>query len=231
MDDLADQFVRVRLIKITEVDLNLFEFDYDLTWAAFFMNTSNKIYGRFGGRDPKGADTRNTLEGLHYAMTAALAEHRKDPIARPDQPARQPVYVESFPAAKQYRGCIHCHQVKEILRQEEITAGTWLKEKIYTYPLPENVGITLDKQRGNLVNEVKPRSTAAKIGLKPGDLLKTVNRNPVRSFADATYGLHKAPLQGETAITWQRDGKTMQGTLTLEPGWRRTNVTWRRGIL
>ena len=109
----------MRVLKISGADLNLFEFDWDLTWAAFFMNASGKIYGRFGGRDGKGADTRNSLEGLHFAMEAALAEHRKNPAARPDGPAKAPVYVENFPIAKaQYKGCIHCHQVKEIFRLE-----------------------------------------------------------------------------------------------------------------
>jgi hypothetical protein len=33
------------------VDLTTFDFDYDLTWAAFFMNANEHIYGRYGGRD------------------------------------------------------------------------------------------------------------------------------------------------------------------------------------
>jgi serine protease Do len=224
--------VRVRLLKIQGYDLNLFEFDYDLTWAVFFMNPSGKIYGRFGGRDGKGPDERNTLEGLHFAMTAALAEHRKNPNARPDTPAKAPFYVENSPIAKaQYRGCIHCHQVKEIQREDAIKAGTWDRESIYAYPLPENVGITLDLARGNLVNAVTPKSPADKAGVKPGDIVRTLNRTPVHSFADATYGLHKAPLKGDIAITFERTGKPHEGTLTLEPGWRRTNVTWRPSLL
>lgn len=219
-------------MKISGYDLNLFEFDYDLSWAAFFMNASNKIYGRYGGRDAKGADTRNTLEGLHYAMAAALAEHRKNPAVKPEMPPKQPIYIENFPIAKKhYKGCIHCHQVKEVLREEAINAGTWDRESIYTYPLPENVGITLDKMRGNLVNEVKPGSAAAKAGMKPGDLLRTLNKVPVYSFADASYGLHKAPLKGEIAVAFERAGKALDGTLALAPQWRRTNVTWRPSLL
>jgi S1-C subfamily serine protease len=196
------------------------------------MNPSGKVYGRFGGRDGKGPDERNTLEGLHFAMTAALAEHRKNPSAKPDTPAKAPVYVENSPIAKaQYRGCIHCHQVKEIQRADAIKAGTWDRESIYTYPLPENVGITLDLSRGNLVNAVTPKSPADMAGVKPGDIVRTLHRVPVHSFADATYGLHKAPLKGEIAITYERAGKPLEGTLTLAPGWRRTNVTWRPSLL
>lgn len=196
------------------------------------MNASGKIYSRFGGRDGKGPDTRNSLEGLHFAMTAVLAEHRKDPQAKPETPPKPPVYVENFPIAKaQYRGCIHCHQVKEILRAEEIKAGTWDRESIYTYPLPENVGITLDKEKGNLVREVAPNSAAARVGIKPGDVVRTLNKIPVYSFADASYALHKAPLKGEIPIAFERDGTAMQGSLTLAPLWRRTNITWRPSLL
>jgi serine protease Do len=222
----------VRVLRISGADLNIFEFDYDLTWTVFLMNASNKIYGRYGGRDAKSADSRNSLEGLHFAMAAALAEHRRDPSAKPAQAAKKPVYVDDFPTAKKYysNGCIHCHQVAEILREEQKNAGTWVRERMFTYPLPENVGITLDVNRGNLVREVKPGSAAATAGLMPGDVVRAVNQNPVHSFADASYGLHKGPLKGSIPIAWQRDGKPMDGTLTLSEGWRRTNVTWRPSL-
>src|SRR5262245_57546756 len=108
------------------------------------MNASGKVYGRFGGRDAKGPDTRNSLEGLHFAMEAALARHRAEPQAKADTPTRAPLYIERLPTARARRGCIHCHQVKEILRDEQVTAGTWQRDSVYTYPLPENIGITLD---------------------------------------------------------------------------------------
>lgn len=220
------------MLKIQGVDLNQFEFDYDLTWAVFFMNPSGKIYGRYGGRDGKGPDTRNTLESLHFAMEAALAEHRKNPNAKPEAPAKAPVYVENSPIAKaQYRGCIHCHQVKEIQRADAMSAGTWNRESIYTYPLPENVGITLDLDLANVINAVAPKSSAERAGIKPGDVLRTLNRVSVYSFADACYGLHKAPLEGEIAVAYERKGKPFEGTLSLAPGWRRTNVTWRPSLL
>lgn len=195
------------------------------------MNASGKVYGRFGGRDAKGPDTRNSLEGLHYAMTAALAEHRKNPNVKPERPAAKPIYVENLPAAKGNRGCIHCHQVNEILIQEKKNAGTWQRESLYAYPLPENVGIALDRERGNLVRAVTDGSTAAKAGIQPGDLVQTINQFPVYSFADASYALHKGPLEGSIPIAWRREGKSMDGTLTVTPGWRRTNIAWRPSLM
>ena len=55
---MADAFVRVRLTQITGYDLRLFDFDQDLTWAAFFMNADGYVYGRFGGRDAGQASCR-----------------------------------------------------------------------------------------------------------------------------------------------------------------------------
>jgi hypothetical protein len=223
--------VRVRLLTITGVDLNAFEFDYDLTWAAFFMNASGKVYGRFGGRDGKGADSRNSPVGLHYAMEKALAEHRKNPDAKPDGPERKPVFVENLPTSKTYRGCIHCHQVKEIVREEEKKAGTWTRDSIYTYPLPENVGITLEKDRGDLVRAVANGSPASKLGIKTGDVLQRVNGNPIASFADVAHALQKAPAAGKIPIAWTRNGESMNGDMTVTAGWRKTNVTWRPSLL
>ena len=221
----------MRLLRIENIDLNVFEFDWDLTWATFFMNASGKVYARYGGRDGKGPDTRNTLEGLRYTMQAVLTEHRKDPAAKPEAPAEKPLYINQVPAAKSYRGCIHCHQVKEILRQEAINTGTWNRESIYTYPLPENLGITLDLVRGNQVKQVKPASLADKAGVKPGDVLRTLNGRPIYSFADAQYALHKAPYEGKISLAWTRDGNPLNSTLAVGPGWRRTNVTWRPSLL
>src|SRR5262249_58844249 len=86
--DVADKFVRVRLPRIDDSDLNLFEFDYDLTFMVFFLNAGERIYGRYGGRDGRGPDTRMSLAGLHHAMGAALDTHgREAELAPPERAA------------------------------------------------------------------------------------------------------------------------------------------------
>jgi hypothetical protein len=65
------------------VNLNAFDFDYDLTWAAFFLNANEQIYGRYGGRDAGEADAHLTLAGLKHAMRAALEAYRHDPNGKP----------------------------------------------------------------------------------------------------------------------------------------------------
>ena len=221
----------MRLTRITGADLNVFDFDYDLTWAVFFLSADQKIYGRYGGRDARHPDERLSLPGLRYAMQAALAAHRQNG-GRPAAPAEKPLRVEDFPAAKGRRGeCIHCHQVYEYRRAADKEAGRWKREDLWVYPLPENVGLTLEVDVGNRVQAVAPGSPAARLGLRPGDLVQSINGIAVTSFADAQYGLHRAPAKGQTPITWLRDGKPMSGQLELAEGWRKTNLTWRTSLL
>jgi membrane-associated protease RseP (regulator of RpoE activity) len=220
----------VRLLRITGVDLHLFDFDHDLTWMAFFLSPDEKIYGRYGGRDASGPDTRNTLAGLKFAMQAALIAHEHGDKGQPKE-AAEPFYIERVPRALNFRGCIHCHQTKEIRRDDLIAVGKWKRGDIWVYPLPENVGITLEKDRENRVRSVAGASPAQRAGIQPGDVLQQINGYSVNSFADAQYALHKAPTNGQIPISWLHDGKATKADLTVADGWRKTNLTWRPSML
>jgi hypothetical protein len=229
LEDVANEFVRVRLLRIAGADLNVFEFDYDLTWVAFFMSADERIYGRYGGRVASGADDRLSLVGLNYAMKAALAAHKagEQPAPRPEGTQR----AEGYTGARRERGCIHCHQVAEFRREALQNAGKWNREDRWVYPPPENVGISLDLDRADHVKSVAKDSSAAKAGIAVGDVLRKLNGYRVASFGDAQFALHKAPAKGNVPIVWQRDGKVMSGELELVEGWRKTNLTWRPSII
>lgn len=229
--DVARDFVLVRLLRIENVDLNVFAFDLDLTWAAFFMNAAGKIHGRYGGRDEKGPDTRNSLAGLRFAMQAALAAHRQQPKAAPPEAKQPPLLINRVPAARGARGCIHCHQAKEILRQQALDTKTWDRASVFSYPLPENIGITLDLERGNLVKKVLAGSAADRSGVKVGDELRFLNGVAVHSLADAQFGLHQAPAEGKVPLVWHSGGKERSAALAVAAGWRRTNIAWRPSLL
>jgi serine protease Do len=230
---VADQFIPVRLLKISGADLNVFDFDYDLTWFAFFLNADERIYGRYGGRDASSADSRLSLAGLKYAMQAALAAHRRAVPSPPAAHAEKPLLVEDLPAAKRRRNgeCIHCHQVYEFRRAAQKESGTWRREDIWVYPLPENVGLTLEVHHGDRLRAVAADSAAGRAGLRSGDLLRTVNGQPVASFADVQYALHRAPAKGRIPISVQRGLETTTAMLELADGWRKTNLTWRPSLL
>ena len=217
-------------MRITGVDLGFFEFDLDLTWAAFFLNADGRIYGRYGGRDAHGPDTRNTLAGLRHALEGALAAHREANVKAAPRVAA-PLVIENVPAAKNLRGCIHCHQAKEILRAQADREGGWDPLSRWVFPLPENIGITLDLNRGDQVKAVAPASPAAQAALRGGDTLVSIDNRSVRSFADAQYALHKAPVRGSIPISWLRDGQRHDGELKLADGWKKTNITWRPSLM
>src|SRR5262249_12954827 len=101
----------------------------------------------------------------------------------------------------------------------------------WIYPLPENIGITLDRDRGNVVEKVVSQSPADRAGLRAGDMVQKLNQFSVASFADAQYALNKAPAKGEIEAVWLREGQTQTAKLTLADGWRRTNLTWRPSML
>lgn len=126
----------MRLLRIAGSDLNVFDFDYDLTWVCFFLSADERVYGRYGGRVASGADDRMTLAGFNYAMRAALALHKAGdkPPPRPEGTQR----AEQFPAARRERGCIHCHQVAEFKRDFVQSQGKWHRDDRWVYPPPEH---------------------------------------------------------------------------------------------
>ncbi|MHC4493590.1 MAG: hypothetical protein ACYTDU_18445 [Planctomycetota bacterium] len=75
---LARDFVCARVVHMGDVDLDLFQFDYDMTWAAFFMNADLTIYGRYGSRNAvgQGSNALISLSSLKQAMERALEIHK-----------------------------------------------------------------------------------------------------------------------------------------------------------
>ncbi len=224
--DIADKFVRVRLTRIDTLDLSLFEFDYDLTMMIFFMNADEKMYARYGGRDAKNADDRQSLEGLRYTMLSVLTMHEREDkefaLRTPDAPKSA--------RTGGGKGCMHCHHVRERLNDNLKRNGQWTREMFYRYPLPENVGIELEVNRGNIVKSVKDKSPADAVGLKPGDLVKRINGVPIHSFGDAQFALDHAPKIGAIDIAWQRNADLLTGKLALSEGWRKGEIAWRPSV-
>src|SRR5690349_20078404 len=97
--ELLDRFVCVRAVEMEGVDLSLFQFDYDETWCAFFLNADRTIYGRYGTRASGGADVGVdvSVAGLERALEGALEFHAAYPANRaslagkrgPAPPARE----------------------------------------------------------------------------------------------------------------------------------------------
>jgi membrane-associated protease RseP (regulator of RpoE activity) len=221
--------VRVRS-KIDGVDLNVFQFDYDLTMMVFFLSADEQIYGRYGGRDGKSADARQSLAGLRYAMQAALDTHRRKAEKPIPKSTRRPQYVRDLVGGRRGGGCAHCHQVKEMKNKKLKQNGLWNRDYVWRYPLPDNLGFVLEVDRGNVIERVERDSPAARVGLRPGDVVDKIGGHTIRSFGDAQFALDKAPKSGSIEITWRRGDKTLRKCVSLSEGWRRTDLSWRRSM-
>jgi serine protease Do len=65
----------------------------------------------------------------------------------------------------------------------------------------------LQGERGVVVTEVKPDSPAALAGLAPGDLIREVNRVPVRGLEDVQRGIARTPAgPGRVLLRVEREG-------------------------
>lgn len=217
----------VRLINMRGVDLRVFDFDYDLTWAGFFMNADQEIYGRFGGRGEGDAETYLTLPGLKYAMRQALDAHRAKRV-QPRSPPKPVVSVDQFPAAARVTGeCIHCHQVYDFSRESLRGEKKWKLDDVWTYPPPKNLGLVLDPKQGNHVLKVTRNSPADAAGLRKNDVLRSVGDWRVASYGDIQYALHYASEGSPISVTIERDGRSMPATIKPREGWRESDPTWR----
>jgi serine protease Do len=219
--------VLLRPTSVRGLDLNVFDFDYDLNWCALFFSPEGAVLGRFGGRDADTAGKYHSLKGLRHSLEQALAQFHNGEV-RP--PARgTPRRAEDYPAATRLtaNACIHCHHVYEFRREAMQEARTWKTEEVWVYPQPQNVGLTLDIDEGNRVVRVRLGSAAAQAGVQVGDRLRSVGGMTVASIADVQYALHRAPREGRVAIAWQHNGNARTAELELAAGWKKTDVSWR----
>lgn len=221
--------MRVRLPKLEGIDLNRFEFDFDLTMMIFLINADEHIFGRYGGRDAKTADGRVSLAGLRYAMQAALEAHRSNPKLAVSKAGVRPRFIRDLTGGTR-RGCVHCHEVNEIRFAALKRKGQWTRDHIWRYPLPDNLGFTLKVDRGDVVQRVERDTPAARLGLRPEDVLTSIGVTSVHSLADAQFAFDNAPKTGSIPVAWRRGETTLKGELKLDTGWRTTDISWRRSM-
>jgi membrane-associated protease RseP (regulator of RpoE activity) len=215
------------LTRIDEYDLNLFEFDYDLTMMIFFLDPSGKkVYARYGQRNAKNADALQSLDGLAYTMKSVLAMHASAEPRFAPRSTEQSKFIQDVQGARS-KGCYHCHNVREALNRELKKKGLWSSDQAWHFPLPENIGVTLEVNRGNVVAKVLPKTAAENAGLQIGDRLTFAGDVPVHSIADLQYALEHLPGKADLKLRWLRDGNAESAKLELNGGWRRSNVSWR----
>ncbi|MDB5384472.1 MAG: hypothetical protein JWM11_118 [Planctomycetaceae bacterium] len=245
-------FVCVRLGQMNHVDVARFEFDYDTTWTSFFLDADLNIYSRYGGRDDRVADSRMSRESLLETMSNVLSTHRTVQQTPADQRAAvirtqthplfaRPSQPESIPLLKDnHEGCVHCHQVQEYRHLQAFHDGKFDRKLLFGYPLPENLGLTVTPQNGQLVKSIEPGSAVEFAGIKAGDVIRRINDIPIRSEYDIRWALHHAPDGQPILLSVMRSTPRAGGAsansvdleLQLKPSatWRQTDLGWRKSL-
>jgi hypothetical protein len=234
LDELEKKFVCIRIIQANRLDLDLFQYDYDMSWAAMFLNADGTIYGRYGSRDASGPQSDRLLSAAAFRKAAerALALHSAYPANKSQLAAKTgakaayslatqiPGLTERPTEATTRQQCIHCHMVKEFTLRAKWEAGKLTAADLFVFPQPTNLGLTTDLDDGLLVKAVTAGSPAAAAGLAPGDELASLGGQPLISLADIQWALNAAPSEGKLIVTLRRDGKLLDKTITLAHGWK-----------
>ncbi|MBZ0221158.1 MAG: DegQ family serine endoprotease [Candidatus Methylomirabilis sp.] len=82
---------------------------------------------------------------------------------------------------------------------------------ISAQPITPEIAKRLGKKEtdGVIINSVKPDSAAAEAGLKRGDLIKEIDRKPIRSMADYSRALNEAEKNDIVLFLVERGGNTI----------------------
>ena len=74
----------------------------------------------------------------------------------------------------------------------------------------------VDAQRGAFVSQVLPNSSAAKAGIKAGDVITSLNGKPISSFAALRAQVGTMPVGSKLTLGLLRDGKQVNVNLELQ---------------
>lgn len=221
------------------VDLNTYTFDYDLTFAVLLMNADGTIYHRYGGRDGNSAMSRMSMSSLIKVMKETLADHaayQKNPSPPKSRPKEA---IEQMPSMAQKlkknpKQCFHCHMVYDGRREIAKQKRQWSRDEIYKWPLPDQIGLYLDREDQPLVKGVKAKSAASSAGLKAGDRLLKLNGQHIRTQTDVQWVLENTSSDSvRLSAEIERNGRSRKGHLRLKSGWKKSDpktVGWRASI-
>lgn len=245
---LLEQFVCVRQVSTNGLNLDLFQYDTDQSFAIFMLNANGTIYGRFGTRSHRThwfGDV--SLKGLAKTLQAGLDLHSGYPANRETlagkrgeplefgSPEKYPSLKEKYTDQLNYSGdvvrsCIHCHQIGDARRELHWSRGEPIPDTmLFPYPHPKSLGLILDPDQLATVKEVKEDSIASQAGFRKDDRIISLAGQPMLSIADVQWVLNGVPAEGgELTAKIERDGKTGVTRLKLTPGWRQLgDISWR----
>jgi hypothetical protein len=250
LQSLLTSFVRCRVVGTNGLDLSLFDFDTDQSFAVFMFNPDRTLYGRYGTRSSQ-KDWKDdvSVEGLGKALKGALELHKNYASIRPSLAGKQarkpqfatpekiPSLASKFTSQLDYEGnvvksCIHCHQIGDALREKyraDSPTGSIPESVLFPFPHPKSIGLVLDPKERASVLDVHADSPAKAAGFQKGDRILSLSEQPILSFADVQWVLENIPSAGgNSAAVVERGNETKTLDLKLPAGWRtRGDISWR----
>lgn len=226
---LLRQYVTVRIIRMDNIDIGLFEHDRNNTIFFYILNADEQIYMRYGGRDNASPDTYLNIESLTLAAAKGLELHANRPPApprpKPDFPKNYPLLVERTFARNQ---CVECHLIGDYQNLHRQQDGT-LDKLVHLFRSPDlkAVGILLDVPKGLVLKEATGAAAAA--GLQPGDRIAQWEGTHVWTFADVQHRYNQTPRTAKEAkLTVERAGKMVDVTMALPQRWWWSETKFRQ---
>lgn len=245
---LLDKFICVRQVSMNGLDLSLFQFDTDQSFAVFMLNADNTVYGRFGTRSHRAEWLQDvSIAGLAKALQGALKLHANYPankdtlagkhgkpmeVASPEQfPSLRDKYTDSLNVKGDVvKSCIHCHQIGDAQRTWYRASGKPIPEHVlYSYPHPRTIGLVMDPEEMATIEDIEPTSAADRSGLRPGDRIEMFDGQAILSTADIQWVLHNIDASGgPVSLSVMRNGVRVDTLLRLNADWRRAgDISWR----
>lgn len=245
---LLEQFVRVRIVSTNGLDLSLFQFDTDQSFAVFFLHADGTILGRFGTRSDRTEWIGDvSIDGLAKAMQKAIDLHnefsqiksslagKRGPAPEFTSPEKFPVLSNRYKSTLDYDGkvaasCIHCHQIGDAIRDTTFQRKEKLPDEVlFPYPHPKSIGLILDPKERATVESIVADSFAAQAGFRAGDMIEKLQSQPLLSIADVQWVLNSVPANGgEVRAHVIRNGEAQQLVIKLPAGWRELDdISWR----
>ncbi len=226
------------------INLDLFQFEYDLTWMSFFMDAENRIYTRYGGRDDSHPESHLNRDSLLATMKSVVMLHKLDDVIKSSlepnpstgRTGRRPRTPEQIPTmarmmAKRKNKCIHCHDVKVAKLKHLRNQDKLKRHMVFTYPTSANLGITVDAREQALIRTVQTGSPAARAGIRVGDRIVKAEDHRVLTFGDLSRVLETTPAAGRLALQVQRNRQVIPLRLELANGWRQSkDPSWRESL-
>jgi hypothetical protein len=216
-----------------EIDIGLFDRDWNNTLYYFILNADEQIYLRYGGRDSKAPDSYLDLNSLERALERGLELHqqyREGKLPKRERPKALfpreiPLLVERTLTRS---ACVECHLIGDFQNLQREQAGTLDKLKhLYRSPDLTTLGIHLDVPKGLVVKDASGAVKAA--GLQAGDRISAFNGLAVWTFGDLQYELDRISRDAKSVrLSVERGSEVHEFAIELPERWWWTDLTFRQ---